>query len=234
MKEILKMCRYYFISGSSSNEKFIVLFLAVSIIAGLFGIPVGCISFCLCAALAAAPEIYGNKDEQRIFAVLPVSRGTVIRGEFAATLGSVLLGQIPSVLFLALCSWKPFFNHLPEKIKIMLTNMQVEFTVGTVAVIAFFAAVICVGFAFLSMLLHIHDMNTTIAILSVIIGIIMIGFILCIILDEKGIIDISYITDFSLSNSQRTLIIIISNVVSVVTGFLCCERTVSRTADKEF
>ena len=233
MKDILKMCRYYLVSGSSGNQKFILLFLLISVISGLIGVPVGCISFCISPVLTAAPEVYGDKDIQRIFAVLPVSRGTVLRGEFAATLGFVLLGQIPSVLFLALCSWCPLFGLLPEKIAVSLMSVRAQFSLGTIAAIAFFSALICVGYSLCSMLLHTHGMNITITVLSVFLGVVMIGVIILFMLNDKGIIDISNILNFSLSDNQRALVIILSNAVSVVTGFICCERTAAHSKGKQ-
>ncbi|GEM_PF-5060454 len=235
MNDILKMCRYYIISGSSNMGKYFVIFFVISILSGLVGLPIGCLSFALFAGLAAAPEIYGDKDSQRIFAILPVSRGTVIRGEFAATIGTILIGQVFSVLFLALCDWRPLYNMLPDKIKQQLALAITDLELRNVAVIIIFAAFICVFFSLLSMIMHIHGNDYCLTFLSILFGIFMIAVIICIILDEKEILDINkIIQNLGMSDRQYILAIIISNAVSLGAGFLCCERTISRTADKEF
>ncbi|MBP5578647.1 MAG: hypothetical protein J6X56_04065 [Ruminococcus sp.] len=245
MKEIMKLIRFDFITSVNSALPFFGGMLIICLILTAFGIfnPIfGGLLTVLCAVFfSPAQAAANNPNFRRVRGILPVSRASFVRAEFAETIVSVIASELITLIFMGISKISKLYEIFPLKFEVFCKELHdldgIEVAEGSVFKFVPLVIIICslliVQVTFINMRSdierHEHDIRNVLLIFSVVI----IAFIVSVELIVNGVIPPYDKWLFPSTEGGTWLWGIVLNTAAVAIGILFCRITEKKTADYE-
>ena len=245
MKEIMKLIRFDFITSVNSALPFCGGMLIICLILTAFGIfnPIfGGLLTVLCAVFfSPAQAAANNPNFRRVRGILPVSRASFVRAEFAETIISVIASELITLIFMGISKISKLYEIFPLKFEVFCKELHdldgIEVAPGSifkfVHLVIFVCALLIVQVTFINMRAaiekHEHDIRNVLLVFSFVI----IAIIASVELVMKRIIPPYDEWLFPSTTAGTWIWGIALNAAAVALGILFCRIAEKKTADYE-
>lgn len=236
MNDIMKMIRFDLITVSRLTVPYVAVFVAVSIIASLFGLTFGILCVVNFVMIIAPIQGINNSSCKRLYGMLPVRRSAVIKALFTEIFITMFIGELLSFLCLFICRGSSLYKILPEKLSHIASNFR-ELPESKYMKMYLFAAT---AFVFLTIVLcftqmrsEIINMEAAIREFLIIVAVFaaVATFISVMIYNEK--LDALKNILLPPTTAGKWLAIAILNAVTLAAAYLFCAITVKKASGKE-
>ncbi|WP_294413811.1 hypothetical protein [uncultured Ruminococcus sp.] len=236
MNDIMKMIRFDLITVSRLTVPYVAIFVVVSIIASLFGLPIGILCVVSFIMIIAPVQGINNSSCKKLYGMLPVRRSAVIKALFTEIIVTMFAGELLTFLCLLLVRHSSLYKILPEKLSEIARKLP-EMPDSRYEKLYLLAAA---AFAFITIILsfaqmrsEVKNMETAIRELIIIIAVFAAAatFISVMIYNEK----LHALKDIIVppTSAGKWLSIAILNAVTLAAAYLFCAFTVKKASDKE-
>ena len=236
MNEMMKMIRFDLITVSRLTAPYVAIFVAVSIIASLFGLTFGILCVVNFVMIIAPIQGINNSSCKRLYGMLPVRRSAVIKALFTEIFVTMFIGELLSFLCLFIGRSSSLYKMLPENLSRIASNYSelpeskyMKMYLFAAAAFAFLTIVLC----FAQMRSEIINMEAAIREFLIIVTVFaaVTTFISVMIYNEK----LRALKDILLppTTAGKWLSIAILNAVTLAAVYIFCTVTVKKASNKE-
>ena len=236
MNEMMKMIRFDLITVSRLTVPYVAIFVAVSIIASLFGLTFGILCGLNFVMIIAPIQGINNSSCKRLYGMLPVRRSSVIKALFTEMFVTMFIGELLSFLCLFICRISSLYKILPERLSHIASKFHelpeskyMKMYLFAAAAFAFLTIVLC----FTQMRSEIKNMEAAIREFLIIVAVFaaVATVISVMIYNEK----LRTLKDILLprTSAGKWLSIAILNAVTLAAAYIFCTVTVKKASDKE-
>lgn len=242
MKELARIMRFDFLTamGTPGTLMLMMLFTAVSILAGMFCFPLGSVyfEFTLAGALIAPLGRAAAKNGfNKLYGVLPVSRKNITRARFVYIFLVAFAAEVTTFLLTEISYAAKLYRLLPvtaPDIKAMLEqnfDKTQSYSLTVKVLVAAFIAITVLSavFSMLSMIFGSENKGKIIAISVAILLFVSMGFVM---LNEMDILPVFNFMGFFMKDISAAGIII-CNISGAAVCLVCGEVTANRLALRE-
>ena len=236
MNEMMKMIRFDLITVRRLTAPYVAIFVAVSIIASLFGLTFGILCVVNFVMIIAPIQGINNSSCKRLYGMLPVRRSAVIKALFTEIFVTMFIGELLSFLCLFIGRSSSLYKMLPENLSRIASNYSelpeskyMKMYLFAAAAFAFLTIVLC----FAQMRSEIINMEAAIREFLIIVTVFaaVTTFISVMIYNEK----LRALKDILLppTTAGKWLSIAILNAVTLAAVYIFCTVTVKKASNKE-